>query len=520
MNALLYILFSLLCGGSIFFNSHSVNDSLIVSKWLFFGISIGVFILFLSLKWLGPNDWQRTKPNLAVLYATILFLCCFQAIYGILQAFGICYSESVYRVAGSFDNPAGFAVCLCVGLPFAYPFLKSCRRRIKWTAWTIVCILCTAICLSQSRTGMISVLVMAGCAFYFYLPPLRYKLVYLMIVLATVLLGSYFLKINSANGRLLVWKCTCRMIVEHPFAGWGTRAFATHYMDYQAAYFREYPQSQFALLADNVNCPFNEYLGCCLSYGCFALIGVIVAGVFLFYCYCKRPSSKGKSAGISLLGIGVFSFFSYPFSYPFTWIIMALSSCVLVHQFYGHIWISPRKRRSIAVCTAIISLYLIYSVTTRILVEREWKRVSDISLMEQTKKVLPLYEELMTILGDNPFFLYNYAAELYVFGKYEKCLQLLNVCRYYWASYDLEFLFGETYLQLKHYDEAVMHFQLASEMCPVKFAPLYKLYLIYKEQDKESHVRSLAMQIVCKKVKVPSLEINRMKALMEKELNK
>ena len=47
------------------------------------------------------------------------------------------------------------------------------------------------------------------------------------------------------------------MIKDKPITGHGIGAFEAKYMDYQAAYFKTYPDSKFVMLADNVKHPFN-----------------------------------------------------------------------------------------------------------------------------------------------------------------------------------------------------------------------------------------------------------------------
>lgn len=51
------------------------------------------------------------------------------------------------------------------------------------------------------------------------------------------------------------------MIKHEPFTGYGVGGFSAHYMDYQAQYFKEHPDSQFAILADNIKSPLmNTFL--------------------------------------------------------------------------------------------------------------------------------------------------------------------------------------------------------------------------------------------------------------------
>lgn len=105
-------------------------------------------------------------------------------------------------------------------------------------------------------------------------------------------------------------------------------------MDYQAQYFKEHPDSQFAILADNIKSPFNEYLSVGVQFGILTWVLLIAAGIFLILCHRKHPTKAGYVSLLSLLSIAVFSFFSYPFTYPFIWIISALSVSTLIGKAY------------------------------------------------------------------------------------------------------------------------------------------------------------------------------------------
>ena len=221
MNILPYILFTFLCGGSIFLHSHSVNDGQIVSKWLFAETGTGVWLLGLSLKYGKTHIRQCNRPNIHLYYMVILLLCWGQSLYGILQALHLCHAGGPHTVTGSFDNPAGFAACLCAGLPFAYPFLKSKRMKIRRIAYALTGSMIAAICLSQSRSGIFSMLIVAGIVSLPSFPSVKYKKIALTALLLILLAGGYLLKKDSPNGRLLIWRCTCAMIKERPFTGWG-----------------------------------------------------------------------------------------------------------------------------------------------------------------------------------------------------------------------------------------------------------------------------------------------------------
>jgi tetratricopeptide (TPR) repeat protein len=76
-------------------------------------------------------------------------------------------------------------------------------------------------------------------------------IILLSVSCVLALSGLYSLKKNSADGHLLIWKCSLKMIKDKPVQGFGQDGFKTHYMNYQVKYFEEHPDSKQAMLADN-----------------------------------------------------------------------------------------------------------------------------------------------------------------------------------------------------------------------------------------------------------------------------
>lgn len=150
---------------------------------------------------------------------------------------------------------------------------------------------------------------------------------------------------DSADGRLLIWRCGLEMVKDAPWTGHGIGSFEAKYMDYQADYFKEYgSQNRYAMLADNVKQPFNEYLGVLINFGIVGLallLGIVGA---LVYCYRQNPTQEKKIALYALLSIGVFSFFSYPFTYPFTWMVTSLAVLMLTADYLKRIKIGTWGR--------------------------------------------------------------------------------------------------------------------------------------------------------------------------------
>ena len=527
VSSILYFLLSL---GVLFVNANTFTDSQIFPKWMFMFTGLGVIGCFFSFYLFRG---KRFICNAKCCYYTVIISCFLQAGYGILQFFNILSSHSItYNVVGSFDNPAGFAGSLCAGLPFTFYFLQYSNKKVQWASWCALFVIVLGVLLSESRARSISILTVLVIYFIHqnknkfhykkhigsFLLCLSFLLISIFVISVTV----YHLKKDSADGRLLIWRCTWEMIKHEPFTGYGVGGFSAHYMDYQAQYFKEHPDSQFAILADNIKSPFNEYLSVGVQFGILTWVLLIAAGIFLILCHRKHPTKAGYVSLLSLLSIAVFSFFSYPFTYPFIWIISALSVSTLIGKAYENTLFQKTTiiKRGIAFFLLIGSLFLLIEVVSRIKAELEWGKVAHMSLCGRTNDMLPRYHNLLHTFRRNPYFLYNYSAELCVAEKYKECLAITAICCNYWSDYNLELVQAEAYIGLKQYDAAKHHLEKATLMCPVRFIPLYRLHYVYMKQGKAEKANRLAQLIIEKPIKKNSTIIQKIKAEMKHHLSR
>ena len=371
-----------------------------------------------------------------------------------------------------------------------------------------------AITASESRAGILSM----GCVFLLYFPmkwpKISKALTFGLVMLFTV--SSVFLyhyKKDSADGRLLIWQCTWNMIKERPLYGYSHGGFQANYMDEQAQFFRTHPNSRYARLADDVKSPFNEYLGVLTDFGFVGGTAVFLCTVMLFLMWRKHPGGSSRPALLCLTAIAVFSLFSYPFRYPHTWILCMGSALVLILNGY------PASRR----ITGYLSLVTAFLFTTlsvfafkRMRAEILWCDTANRSLCGMTKEMLPVYEGLYDKLGNEPLFLYNYAAELNVAGRYEESLRLCKASSSRMSDYYTRLLQADNCKQLRRYKEAERHLQQASYMCPNRFTPLYELYTIYEAQGDTASMHRMAEAILRKPIKVDSPEVRQIIAKMKR----
>lgn len=525
IRALFILSFLLLCWGTLFLTiSFFINKQTTPKEFsfIFFSAAILIVFIFSSIRRYKIKKWMN---NLIFSFGLIITILCFvQALYGIMQYVHIFSAYERFKLTGSFDNPAGFAASLCAGFPFFFYFLSIKKYKICYASLCGIMTVGLAILLSGSRTGILTMAIVCVSMFFY---KLSIKKMYKIIVtgfLAALIIGLYFVNKDSANGRLLIWQCSWEMIKDRPFMGHGPDGFRAGYMDYQARYFEKYPNSKYVMLADNTNRPFNEYIELLVNYGLFGLSLFLLIVYLLIRVYKrnmhKKPQFTLYIACQCLIAIAVFAFFSYPFRYPFVWVIGLLSCSIILFQRNEYIYILLPRRYCLSVLLIVFVLAIFGKNYNRFLAEIKWSMIARKSMLGQTEEMLPEYRLLYSKMHNNVSFLYNYAAELNFAKHYEESLLIASECKVFWADYDLQLLMADNYLQLKNYTQAERYYLKAAAMCPAKFMPLYKLFQLYKITDKKAHTHRIAITITNKPVKVMSPTVSRIKNEVKQELSR
>ncbi len=316
---------------------------------------------------------------------------------------------------------------------------------------------------------------------------------------------------------MLIWRVSYEMIKDKPVFGHGCGAFNAKYMDYQAEYFKNNPDSKHAQLADNVKHPFNEFIKVAVEFGIIGLI--VVLSLFLLILW-KIIKSENENRGLVFSGLVSFlmmACFSYPLQYIAVWLQLAFYIFALLPS--KEISIKNSTMTIVArtiiviVCTSLLSYFI-----RRMQAEMKWKTIAMNSLHGITEDMLPEYEKLNSTLKQNPFFLYNYGAELNFAGRFEKSINVLTECQKHFNDYDLLMLLADNYHKKGEIEKAIEIYLHASFMIPCRFMPIYQLFDIYRKTGQEEMAVKYASVIVNKKVKIPSLIVNFIKSEAEEYL--
>lgn len=498
--------------GSFFAVSNAFTDAYILPKWLCLSMGVAFISAYCGGKLVSKN--KRLYLYTDLIYQSIVIVCMMQALLGIVQYFDFFRICTNFPVVGSFENPAGFVSCICAGLPLGYQFFNK-KNPYHWICVVISFI---AILLSYSRTGLISFLLI-GIVLYFQQIKIKRKCKLLFIILFILLcLGLTTLyKTDSAKGRLLIWTCSWEMIKDSPLWGYGIGGFKTYYMDYQAAYFKTSTTNEYAMLADNINRPFNEYVALLVQFGLIGMIGLILLLLFLIRCYYRNPTLLGKSSLLSLLAIGICCMFSYPLKYPYVWFILILDCITIIYCSRSKWYIPSNIKTLIGVSSLVFALFLSHKTMKNIWLEFQWK--NNLVTSQPIEQKLNRYEYLLNKSNNNPYLLYNYSTELYYAKRHRESLEIAFKCKEYWSDYDLEMLIGENFKQLHKFSDAIKHFETASFMCPVKFMPLYRIFQIYKHLGENEELYLIAKRLINKPIKVESYFINKVKKEAQEIIN-
>lgn len=448
-------------------------------------------------------------------FIELVFVCTsiMQSLYGLLQYIEIEIYNTGWYVLGSYDNPAGFAACIVISLPFC---LSSSLISNKFR-YVAVFILMLGVIISGARASIIAfMLIMFIFCYSYYKLYLRKRKIFcgLIVLMIVVFLCLLYLKMDSATGRILIWLNSIQMVLENFLWGYGSGRFKTEYMNYQADFFKINQNACFGQLADNVSHPFNELLLLIIEYG---LISFILLSVILYIVF--KNNRITNPCLLSLFAIMMISLFSYPFRYPYiilltVWNFVQLSKCEKIRLVY-----ILNMGIIVRIFVLIVSILVLYLTVKNIYFESVWKKLTKQVSFGKAKKIIDDYDYLYHVWNGNPLFLYNYGAVLYRIEKYNESLDVLFFCEKYYNDYEVQMLIADNYYSMKRMDLAEERYIKASNMCPNRFLPLYRLVSVYDKMNREKDALNMVTRILNKKVKISSVIIDSIRMEMQRRIN-
>lgn len=422
-------------------------------------------------------------------------ICTAQATFFICQKIGLAPLYCQFG-AGSFENVAGFASCLAFSLPLG----MSLRRKGLHNFLSHILLLSKIICIiailwSESRTGMLCILAWLIMEFA---PKDKQK--WLTLAFPVLMLGTLLYKSDSTKGRWLILQRTIKMICECPFFGYGKDGFTAHYMDFQADYFADNPTDKYSMLADNIRHPLNEWMAATIDFGLIGLLGISLF-FYITYCYAKKNKSQESILGSKILcTMGIFSFFSYPFQYPFSWLMLAFSLWSIYQPFLlKHI-------RMVAMLGLCCTIPWTYHLSMECKDNMALKKMQEKSKLGLSDRNLQAYQEMYPRMKNDKRFLFYYASDLYLAEHFTQALKIAKECKLHLTDYELSLMIGDIYRELGEKDSTIYYYHRAHNMCPSHFTPLYEMLHTYQEFGDSTSSQKIKILIQNKPIKVWSKE--------------
>lgn len=460
-----------------------------------------------------------------------------ESVYGGLQLYDFTASNHhLYKLTGSFQNPGPYGGFLACILPLAlWQALEnpSSDKRVNSVfsclSWGYIFFCCALLPATLSRASWLAATI--GCGIVIVI---RYRVCSRLrqfirqhrirsvlwfclfcLLAATAMTGIYYLKKDSADGRLLMWKVTVRIIAGHPFFGVGKGNFAGAYGQAQAAYFAGGTASaQEEYVAGCPEYAFNELLQITAENGLFGLVLFLAVLVLAF-----RQVARNRQTGIigSLAAFLVFACFSYPFS------IRQLNALFILLLL---IPVFPKKRFKKSVCvlaTGIILLVIPWAQEEmRLFKKREairtWHSEQSYYNMEIYEGTVNNYRALYPELHDEPKFLFELGQCLAKTGDFQESNRILREGAAQSSDPMFWNIMGKNHQSICRFREAEECFLHAYHMVPNRLYPLYLLANLYFACGQEEKGIRMAQQVINKPPKVMSSAIQEMKAEMKEKI--
>ncbi len=408
--------------------------------------------------------------------------------------------------------------------------LPASRSRAAWVGGALGCLWISWKYKNEIKNYLIKHLKLSKYAHF-----LNTKYIVLSFLLITIPSFAlvYKFKQSSADGRLLIWKVSAKMISDKPIFGHGVDKFNAYYMNYQADYFKNNPDSPEIMFADNVQYAYNEFVKVGVEKGIFGLtLFLFVFFVTIFNVIKQNKGTKDHYLLIStssILTITGFSMFGYPSEILPIKVLIVSMVAIIGSKLNGYILINNTRLASyfkyvltiIYITTFGITCYLPSSVLSRnYKAYISWKDASDIYDVKAYKECLDDFELAYPLLKNDGEFLIQYGKTLEMSKYYLDASNVFSLAKNNLNNTILYIALSNSYKETDRFKDAEQGYTQAYYMIPSRLYPLYLLAKLYDENNQSVKALETAKKLLKKKAKIDSKAIEQIKTEMQTIINK
>ena len=470
----------------------------------------------------------RTSSNLLThFFAPILFSFFFlvELYIGIKQAFINRNVLNLYlAVQGSLNNSGIYSIFLVINLPFlAYTLSLLKTKEIKNIISIIGSLLVLFILLiTQSRTAVIMIILLGICVLsyqkkyrsesaFFQKNKKTILIISISVLIICVAFFSFYIKRESAFGRLLIWQITLEHITDTFFTGIGLGNFPMRYTQWQIAYFAAHPNpvKSYFLNADETHVAFNEYLQFLSEIGVFVFVCFVLLFLIIFRVSVQRNFNFLFTTKTTLSLILFSALFSYPLhctsiSFVFVFSIASLSKASLIRlpELKARI---NYKIFAIFFLFSILSILILKSIKQTQLIAK-WEALREDYFLSPNE-IKTEYAALYPFLNTNGKFLLDFGERLTNINKLKDATNILEASKKFYISYRTFISTADANYKSNNILETIKNLELATNLIPSRFYPKYILVKLYFESGDTIKAKQLSNVILTMPVKKMSSEI-------------
>lgn len=452
------------------------------------------------------------------IHYTIIFNSCLCAAvllagWGYLQYFKCIPSNSpFFLLTGPFHNPAILAIMLSLllgimlnGLILFYSSLKKSRFFLVIVITAIIFCL-PVLALTYARAACISLFISILYCLYIRFPHpfctknvIRFGGILLFIVLSAG--ASYFLKPKSADGRLLIWKVSWRMIKDAPLTGFGKGGFAANYLYYQAEYMKSSASAEERKLAGDTHLAFNEPLRITVEHGAVGLL-IYLAFIIRMLLPPKESHLVTLACKSLLTGVVTWGLFGYPDQiFPLLTLSVIGIACIL-NKNEKHVHTTNSVKNKVAAIT--LCCFATFLLSGRLW--GQWQPYHNLytCFKKNTKRNVGCPNSILQFkdrLKDDIGFCYYYCQSVQKEHP-DTDLHMIRFLEKNFPTPGLLMIKGDCLKKKNQWKEAENAYKLAADMMPSLQAPRGKLAFLYNETGRRKEALAIAHEILTEDVKV------------------
>jgi predicted negative regulator of RcsB-dependent stress response len=426
--------------------------------------------------------------------------------------YNILPSHSQFKLTGSFFNLGAYAAFIsfsaCISLVLIFHFKGKYSLLVPQLNIILAIIILP---ISYNRAAWITLIVVAV---FLYARFIKKYLLYSMLIVTGILIlsGVYYLKKDSANGRILIWKVTTEMIGQHPVIGIGYDQFAARYMNYQAGYMATKGSQNEKQLADNIYYAFNDLFQLTAELGSIGGLGILL---LLFTCFNVKTQSKFRYAGQGiLLAYIITGAFYYPhFILPLKMIgVLGLAILSRLDTSVMRQLNIDRLQKTIAILLTTIILtagiIFIWQLKTGY---QYWGKAQFAYQHQRFSESLQYFNQALPYLKKDGEFLSETGKAYFLADSLDKATVYLKQSKAYLNNTVIETTLGDISARQHQFSAAEKYYQRALDMVPNRFYTEYLLFKLYTASNNNEKACNQANLILHKEVKIFSTAIQQIR---------